>query len=49
MVAESIEKVKVPHAELDRNVDNVDSLISTAAERNSVAFARKSRCHLQSS
>ena len=36
---ESIEKVKPPHDELDRNIDNVDGLIGAAAERNSIAFA----------
>ena len=39
-MSESIDKVKVPHGELDKNIDNVDSLIGAAAQRNSMAFAR---------
>jgi len=32
--------VKVPHQELEKNIDNIDSLIGAAAERNGMAFAR---------
>lgn len=31
--------MKVPHQELDKNVDNLEGLIGVAAERNSMAFA----------
>jgi hypothetical protein len=40
-VARSLEKVRVPHQELDDNIDNMDSLIGNAAEQNGINFACK--------
>lgn len=39
ILSTNVEKIKVPHNELDKNVDNVDSLIGEAAERNCMALA----------
>ena len=36
----SLEVIKGPHQELDKNIDNLNNLIGAAAERNSMAFAR---------
>jgi len=40
-VTRSLEKVRVPHQELDYNIENIDSLIGNAAEKNGINFACK--------
>ena len=38
-VAKSLEKVRVPHQELDNTIERMDELVGAAAERSGIAFA----------